>query len=171
MLRSAAARLYAAHPRLESLGRGTKISIGLRIDPEPQAEGVLYAFLPTEQSTGLPMHINADFFPESDRKSIQFAKHENHASFNHEQAWNAMLIDAAAVELARDPEVLLKMLGHVQLWQILGRAYDLSSKPSGHPTVLQALLGTIEGHWQPRHILPWPRTVVVQRPSGVFLPR
>ena len=46
--------LYATHPRLESLHRSTKISIGLRIDPEPLAEGLLYAFLPTEQLTSCP---------------------------------------------------------------------------------------------------------------------
>ncbi len=121
-----AALLYASHPRLESFGRGTKISIGLRIDPEPLAEGFLYAFLPTEQSTGLPLHINADFFPESDRKALIFAGHQ------HEQAWNEMLIDVAAKELARDPESLLRMLGDIQFWQIMARAFDLS-KPSNHP--------------------------------------
>lgn len=72
-----AARLYALHPRLKSLGRGTKISIGLRITPEPLAEGLLYAFLPTEQSTGLPLHNNADLFPESDRKAGIFAGHQH----------------------------------------------------------------------------------------------
>jgi len=121
-----AARLYASHPRLEALERGTKISIGLRIDPKPLEDGVLYAFLPTEQSTGLPMHINADFFPESDRKAIIFAGHQ------HEQAWNEMLIDAAATELARDPAGLLKLLGDIPFWQILERAFALS-KPSTHP--------------------------------------
>lgn len=122
-----AARLYASHPRLEPLGRDTKISIGLRIDPEPLTEGTLYAFLPTEQSIGLPLHINADFFPESDRKAIIFAGHQ------HEQAWNEMLIDVAATELARDPEGLLRMLGDVQFWQIMAKAFDLS-RPSNHPT-------------------------------------
>lgn len=157
-----AARLYASHPRLESLGRGTKISIGLRIDPEPLAEGVLYAFLPTEQSTGLPMHINADFFPESDRKAVIFAGHQ------HEQEWNEMLIDAAAAELARDPEGLLKMLGDVQLWQILGRAFDLS-KPSNHPTCFkrfwERLIATAS---QARIALAQDGSV--QCPSGVFFP-
>ena len=47
------------------------------------------------------MHINADFFPESDRKAVIFAGHQ------HEQAWNEMLIDTAAAEIARDPEALL----------------------------------------------------------------
>jgi hypothetical protein len=164
----AAARLYASHPRLESLGRGTKISIGLRIDPEPLAEGVLYAFLPTEQSTGLPMHINADFFPESDRKSIQFAKHDNQASFNHEQAWNAMLIDAAATELAGDPEGLRTMLGDVQLWQILARAFELS-KPSNHPTCFKRFWERLKVTGAQAQIA-LAQDGSVQRPNGVFLP-
>ena len=85
-----AAALDAAHPRLEGLRRSTSISIGVRVDPEPLQEGLLYAFLPTEYSTGLPLHINADFFPESDRKAVIFKGHQ------HEHAWNEMLIDAAA---------------------------------------------------------------------------
>jgi hypothetical protein len=165
----AAARLYASHPRLESLGRGTKISIGLRIDPEPLAEGVLYAFLPTEQSTGLPMHINADFFPESDRKSIMFAKHENVQAFTHEDAWNAMLIDAAAAELARNPEGLRKMLGDAHLWQILGRAFELS-KPSNHPTCFKRFWERLKVTGAQAHIA-LAQDGSVQRPSGVFLPR
>jgi len=142
----------------------TKISIGLRIDPEPLAEGLLYAFLPTEQLTGLPLHINADFFPESDRKAVIFAGHQ------HEQAWNEMLIDAAAAELARDPEGLLQMLGHVQLWQILGRAYDLSSKPSGHPTCFKRFWERLKATATQEHIA-LAQDGSLQCPNGVFLPR
>lgn len=158
----AAARLYASHPRLESLGRGTKISIGLRIDPAPLTEGLLYAFLPTEQSTGLPIHINADFFPESDRKAVIFAGHQ------HEQAWNEMLIDAAAAELARDPEGLRTMLGDVQLWQILARAFELS-KPSNHPTCFKRFWERLKVTGAQAHIA-LAHDGSVQRPNGVFLP-
>jgi hypothetical protein len=160
----AAKHLYATHPRLEALDRSTKISIGLRIDPEPLTEGLLYAFLPTEQTTGLPLHINADFFPESDRKALIFAGHQ------HEQAWNEMLVDAAAAELARDPEGLLKMLGHVQFWQILGRAYELSSKPAGHPACFKRF-------WERLKVTGAQAQIALaqdgsyQRPSGVFLAR
>ncbi|MFQ1742302.1 DUF3883 domain-containing protein [Aeromonas veronii] len=159
-----AARLYATHPQLKSLGRGTKISIGLRINPEPLAEGLLYAFLPTEQSTGLPLHINADFFPESDRKTVIFAGHQ------HEQAWNEMLIDVAATELARDPEGLLTMLGDVQFWQIIGRAYDLFSKQAGHPTCFKRF-------WERLKTTVTQALIVkaqdgsFQQPSNVFIPR
>lgn len=158
-----AARLYASHPRLESLDRGTKISIGLRIDPEPLTEGVLYAFLPTEQSTGLPVHINADFFPESDRKAVIFAGHQ------HEQAWNEMLIDAAATELARDPEGLRKILGDVQLWQILTRAFELS-KPSNHPTCFKQFWERLKVAGAQAQIA-LSQDDSLQRPGGVFLPR
>lgn len=160
----AAKHLYATHPRLESLHRSTKISIGLRIDPEPLAEGLLYAFLPTEQLTGLPLHINADFFPEPDRKAVIFAGHQ------HEQAWNEMLIDAAAAELARNPEGLRKMLGHVQLWQILGRAYDLSSKPSGHPPCYKRFWERLKVT-ATQALIALAQDGSVQCPNGVFLPR
>lgn len=160
----AAKRLFATHPRLEALDRSTKVSIGLRIDPAPLTEGLLYAFLPTEQTTGLPLHINADFFPESDRKALIFAGHQ------HEQAWNEMLVDAAAAELARDPEGLLKMLGHVQFWQIVGRAYELSSKLAGHPACFKRF-------WERLKITGTQAQIALaqdgsyQRPSGVFLAR
>lgn len=160
----AAQSLYATHPRLETLHRSTKISIGLRIDPEPLSEGLLYAFLPTGQLTGLPLHINADFFPESDRKAVIFAGHQ------HEQAWNEMLIDTAAAELARDPEGLLKMVGPNQLWQFLGRAYDLSSKPSGHPLCFKSFWEHLKATAPQAHIA-MAQDGSLQRPSGVFLPR
>lgn len=156
--------LYETHPRLESLHRSTKISIGLRIDPEPLAEGLLYAYLPTEQLTGLPLHINADFFPESDRKAVIFAGHQ------HEQAWNEMLIDAAAAELARDPEGLRQMLGHVQLWQILGRAYEMTSKPSGHPPCYKCFWERLKTSATQSHIA-LAQDGSLQCPNGVFLPR
>ncbi|WP_026331244.1 DUF3883 domain-containing protein [Thioalkalivibrio sp. ALMg13-2] len=159
-----AKQLYATHPRLESLHRSAKISIGLRVDPEPLVEGLLYAFLPTEQSTGLPLHINADFFPEADRKAVIFAGHQ------HEQAWNEMLIDAAAAELARDPEGLRRMLGHVPLWQTLGRAYDLWSKGTGHPFCYKRFWERLKGTAAQAHIVPT-QDGSIQAPSGVFLPR
>ena len=160
----AAKSLYEIHPRLESLHRSTKISIGLRIDPEPLADGLLYAFLPTEQSSGLPLHINADFFPESDRKAVIFAGHQ------HEQAWNEMLINAAAAEIARDPECLMQMFGHVQLWQILGRAYEVSSKQADHPACYKQFWEQLKVTATQAHIA-LAQDGSIQRPGGVFLPR
>ncbi len=156
-------KLYEIHPALESLHRSTEISIGIRIDPEPLEEGLLYAFLPTEQSTGLPLHINADFFPESDRKAVIFAGHQ------HEQAWNERLIDTAATEIARDPECLMQRLGPVQLWQIIGRSYELS-KQAGHPTCYKQFWEQLKAtvtHAQ----IALTQDGTNQCPSAVFLPR
>lgn len=161
--KESASHLYLSHPRLESLGRGTKISIGLRIDPQSLTEGLLYAFLPTEQSTGLPLHINADFFPESDRKAVIFAGHQ------HEQAWNEMLIDAASAELAKSPESLRTMLGDIQLWQIFARAFELS-KSTNHPTCFKRFWEQLKVTGTQAHIA-LAQDGSVQCPSGVFLPR
>ena len=54
-------------------------------------DGLLFATLPTEQPTGLPFHIDADFFPTSDRKSIAFEDTSDHRS-----EWNRAVIRAAA---------------------------------------------------------------------------
>jgi len=160
----AAQQLYRAHPRLETLHRSTKISIGIRIDPDSLTEGLLYAFLPTEQLTGLPLHINADFFPESDRKAVIFSGHQ------HEQVWNEMIIDAAASELARNPEDLMKMVGPIQLWQILSRSYDLSSNPSGHPVCFKRFWEHMNVTAPQAHIA-LAHDGSLQCPNDVFFPR
>ena len=54
-------------------------------------DGLLFATLPTEQSTGLPFHIEADFYPASDRKSIEFGDPHDPRS-----EWNRAAIRAAA---------------------------------------------------------------------------
>ncbi len=159
----AAERLHNAHPLLEPLDRGTEVGIGFRTDPELLAEGLLYAFLPTEQSSGLPLHVNADFFPEADRKAVIFAGHQ------HEQAWNEMLLEAAAKEIARDPEGLLRMLGPVQLWQILGKAYELTLKPSGVPACYMHFWERLKATVPVARIVP-AEDGSVRQPDEVFLP-
>lgn len=57
------------------------------------ADGLLFATLPTEQSTGLPFHIDADFFPASDRKSIAF---EDTNISDPRSEWNRTAIRTAA---------------------------------------------------------------------------
>ena len=158
----AAKHLCVTHPQLQSLNRRTEVSIGLRTDPQPLTEGLLYAFLPTEQTSGLPLHINADFFPESDRKAVIFKGHQ------HEQAWNEMLVNAAAEEIARDPEGLLDMLGPVPLWQIIGKAYELASRPSGHPACYTHLWERLKATATRAHIVQ-AQDGTVRRPDEVFL--
>jgi hypothetical protein len=158
-----AEQLCVTHPRLITLDRSTRISIGMRIDPEPLSDGMLYAFLPSEQPTGLPVHINADFFPEPDRKAMIFGGHQ------HEQAWNEMLIDVAATELARDPEGLLRMLGHVPFWNILERAFRMAS-PANQPDCFSKFWDRLK-ITSARSLISIAQDGTPQIPEDVFLPR
>lgn len=114
--------LFDAYPQLEQLQRNTDISIAIRIEPKPLEKGLLYAYLPTEQRTQLPLHINADFFPESDRKSIIF-------SGKHERAWNEALVGEAAKKIAESPTSLLQIMGQMPFWKLLENAYLLHNSP------------------------------------------
>lgn len=112
--------LFETYPQLEQLQRNTGISIAIRTEPNSLEKGLLYAYLPTEQKTQLPLHINADFFPESDRKSIIF-------SGKHERAWNETLIDVAAQKIAGNPIALLDVMGLRAFWILLKEAHALYS--------------------------------------------
>lgn len=158
----AAGNLYENYPGLKPLNRSTHISVGIRVKPDALDEGFLYAFLPTEQSTGLPFHLNADFFPESDRKALIFSGHQ------HQQAWNEMLIDAAATELARDPEGLLDILGSVRLWKLISRAFDLSNSEK-YPACFTKFWEKIKETAQNSCIAD-DQDEIPRRPDEVFLP-
>ncbi len=159
----AAEGLREEYPLLKALDRSTQVSVGLRTEPGLLAKGLLYAFLPTEQSSGLPLHINADFFPESDRKAVIFTGHQ------HQQAWNEMLVRAAAEEVARDPEYLLTMLGHVQLWEILSKAFELISKSSA-PQCYKHFWECLKVTASSARIIPT-EDGSRRQPGEVFLPR
>jgi len=156
-------KLYSNYPHLENLGRSTKVHIGIRLDTDLLGEGLLYAFLPTEQPSGLPLHINADFFPESDRKAVIFAGHQ------HEQAWNEMLIAAAATKLAQSPEALLKIVGHAKLWQILSSAYKLY-KSEEHPNCYSVFWDYFK-EMAPQSKIVLAQDETYQRPGEVFFPK
>ena len=63
--------------------------------------GLFFATLPTEQLTRLPFHIDADFFPTSDRKSIAL-----NDIYDHRSEWNRAAIRAAASVVADNLESL-----------------------------------------------------------------
>lgn len=82
------------------------------IPDELMDNGRLYAVLPSETTVPLPFHINADFFPSSDRKRIIFDD-------DYQSNWNRAAISAAAQTLAENLIKLPEMLGHRVLWQLL----------------------------------------------------
>jgi len=103
--------------------RQTNVQVAFRCDQaRPQEElGQLYAYLPTDDPSGLPCHINGDFFPKQDRKTIVLAGH------GPQQAWNEMLLRVAAQAIASNLLVLRDALGAAAFWRLLVAANRLTS--------------------------------------------
>ena len=102
---------------IEKLDRQSAMQIAFRLDGKSEAPGRLFAYLPTEQSSPLPCHINADFFPEQTRKSLVLSGEQ------HERYWNEMLLNFAAQEIATRLEDLRDILGFAGLWALISEAY------------------------------------------------
>ena len=96
---------------LQELKRDRTVSVAIPVEAA-QIEGRLFAYLPTQQPTGLPLHINADFFPHASRQDIVL-KGEG-----HERYWNEALIGTAAAILGTNFTRLREALGPTRLWEL-----------------------------------------------------
>jgi hypothetical protein len=142
-------RLYARFPGLRPLNRSTIVSVAIPAGFEIE-KGLLYAYLPTKQTTGLPLHINADFFPHASRRDIVLE------SESHERFWNEAMLAAAAEIISERFDVLREALGHKALWR-LGEASRAiaSNRPyagfwSNFSSAAKATesVWTLEGSWR-----------------------
>jgi hypothetical protein len=102
--------------------RQTGVQIAFRCGDSRVSEewGRLYAYLPTDDPSGLPCHINGDFFPKQDRKTIVLAGH------GAQQAWNELLLRAAAEAIATNLLPVRDALGASVFWHLLAAAHRLS---------------------------------------------
>lgn len=114
-----AARLRQQHPRIESRHAQVRIAV----PSEGRVEGRLFATLPTQVMTGLPVHIDASFYPRQDRKGIRLD-----GGFRTE--WNLAAINAAADLLADHVEEVSRQLGPRPFWELIQGAYRLKSQAS-----------------------------------------
>lgn len=108
-----AARLKGVYLSQIEAKRTARLTIAL---PEQAANlnGVFCACLPTEQHTELPFHINADFYPSTDRKRILLTD-------DHQGEWNRAAIAEAANLVAAALSSLPETLGREALWELLDR--------------------------------------------------
>ena len=160
--------IYEKYPQLELLERKTEVSVAIRVESEPlkEGEGLFYAFLPTRQSTGLPFHLNADFFPEDNRKAIIFEGHQ------HQQAWNELLVRAAAGALADDLEGLRDRLGHTQLWELLSNALLVTQdKKSRYPECLKSFWDYFKAAVAEGAKVGYSAKEKYETPSGLLIPK
>lgn len=90
-----------------------KAQIQIAIPEEPSKAGRLYAFLPSETRTGLPFHINADFFPSPDRKRILLDQ-------DYKSEWNRLALRCAVKTLEQGAAELLTLFDdRRRLWAFL----------------------------------------------------
>lgn len=105
-----AAALRAEHPYQIEEKRGSHVWLAL--PDRPLADGRLFATLPSQTITPLPFHLNADFYPTTDRKRILFGD-------DYQSEWNRAAIRAAAQTLAAHFAQLPTLLGPAALWHAL----------------------------------------------------
>lgn len=110
-------RLREDYPQLQDHNRSSTVTLAVAVDEEA-AEGRLFAYLPTQQSSRLPLHLNGDFYPESSRKDIVLRGR------GQERQWNEALIEAAAELIGEDFGKLKEQLGPVGLWRLGKSCYE-----------------------------------------------
>lgn len=113
--------LQTRFPMLADLDRSTAVTIAIPLDEKP-FEGLLYAYLPTEQPSRLPMHVNADFFPHPNRRAIVLTGEQ------HDRYWNELLLETAAAAIFDSFVMLSGKVGAKRLWEIGSSAHALRSE-------------------------------------------
>ena len=106
----AASDLRVRHPARIEDKRSAEVVVAVPIQGELSA-GMLCACLPTEESTGLPFHVNADFFPSNDRKHVILGE-------DYQSQWNREALSTAARTVARAVPQLTTTLGAERFWNI-----------------------------------------------------
>ena len=111
--------LRGKHPGMIAAKKTASVHIAIR--SQELVEGIFCAFLPTQQQTLLPFHIQADFITSPDRKRVSFEPGVN-------EDWNTAAIAASARALAGALEVSKTHLGPVLLWRLLQSLVTAASK-------------------------------------------
>jgi hypothetical protein len=104
-----AAKLRLKHP---VGGKQPSSLVKIAVPNDGCADGLIFAFLPTQLSTRVPFHINADFFPSTDRKRILLEK-------DYQGDWNRAAITAGAIALRDGLLSLREHLGPAGFWNLL----------------------------------------------------
>lgn len=115
-----AAELRQQYPWQIEDQRRSRVQIALPKTGRLRA-GRLYAGLPTADTVLLAFHLNADFFPTTDRKRVHFDD-------GYQSAWNQAAIRAAAALLADKLPQLPARLSPTGLWHLLQNSADAAQR-------------------------------------------
>lgn len=116
---AAASNLREKHQNRIEVKRSSVVT--LAIPANPLRTGLLCACLPTEQDTGLPFHINADFFPTNDRKRVILAE-------DYQSEWNREALRAAGRALGNAVGRLPGLLGALRFWGLIATLKEVADR-------------------------------------------
>lgn len=152
-----ASKLQSAYP--DSIENNRETQVRVAIPDVPIQNGLLFATLPTEQETELPFHLDADFFPASDRKSIVFGD-----DVDPRIKWNRAVIHAAASVMSAKLVALRDEFSpnFSAFWAMLEQMERVHSKHQGNARM------PLGEFW---HLLRYPlrKTAIVYTASGKWL--
>ncbi len=115
-----ARRLKSAHPGVIEEGRSSRVSVAVPMG-EGEAPGLLYATLPTEEPSHLPVLINADFVSASDRKRVRFDD-------SPVSQWNRQAVRTGAHLVAHNLVRLAEAVGDAKFVAVVTVARDLAGR-------------------------------------------
>nr|CAD6615749.1 hypothetical protein RTCK_02929 [Rhizobium sp. TCK] len=110
-------KLVEKFEALGRLDRSKTVSVAVPLHSE-QVGGLLYAYLPTRQATGMPVHVNGDFFPHASRQAIVLEGEQ------HDRYWNEALLATAASALAENFVRVRDLLGPIRFWTLAHAAFQ-----------------------------------------------
>lgn len=96
-----------------------KSEVTIAICAEHLAKGLICVTLPTQQSTGLPFHVNGDFFPSEDRKRIILED-------DYQSDWNRAILHCAAEVFGSSLNQLPSIVKPVRLWEMIDAVKSVS---------------------------------------------
>lgn len=112
-----------------SQGRRRSTEIAIPIEFDQNYRGLVYAYLPTQRRTFMPLNINADFFPKHDRKDIILESEKN---LDPHSEWNSALIHNAATLLSENLMPLYEVLEYKRFWSLIHSIHAVYLDSSGY---------------------------------------
>lgn len=108
--------LRAKYPGKIEDSRSTEVIVAFT---DGDNDGRLFAWLPTQEPTGLSCHVHADFFPTNDRKGLLW-------ELGYRSEWNAAALKGAAQAIRNHLTDVRDHIGHVRFWKLCQDAKTLA---------------------------------------------
>lgn len=123
-------QLEMKFPRdLGKKNRRHQIEIAIPKEFDTAKSGLIYAYLPTERNTLMPMSINGDFYPDMSRKDIILSRKSGNDALSE---WNRAIIELSATLFNSHLEDIYKFLGYQKFWKLAQSIFVLYEQTSAY---------------------------------------